>query len=253
MPKFKLKAKIEKLDEVAELYRPAYVERDGAFFLDPEKLEAIEIDDKAELAGALENERRERAAAKAALEKFKDVDPEKYQQLLAESQQREQDNKKKSNDWEGWKQTFEDGKKKEIDALKSELASRDQRIRKFVLEDKIRAVALEAGVRKQSLDRVIRDVLHPDRPRFRLDDKENIEVLDDSGNPMDVKIDSFFKDKFVTEAPEYYEANGAGGSGASGNNNNGSRGGARTISASDQAALNQNIADIAAGKVVVQP
>jgi hypothetical protein len=248
MPKFKLKAKVEKLDDVAELYRPAYIEREGAFYLDPEKLEAVEFDDKAELAGALDNERKETKAARERLEALKDIDPEEFRRLKTESEQREQDNKKKSNDWEGWKKTFEDGKKAEIDKLQGEIDKREARIRKFTLEDKIKAAFLDAGGRKKLLD----DVVLITGRRFRLDDKENIEVLDDTGNPMDVKVDSFFKDKFSTERPEYYEPTGAGGSGASGNNN-GSRGGARVISSTDQNALNQNIADIAAGKVVVAP
>jgi hypothetical protein len=62
---------------------------------------------------------------------------------------------------------------------------------------------------------------------------------------------AFFKDKYSTEFPEYYEPTGNGGSGAS-NNGSGSRGGARVISPTDQAGMNGNLADIASGKVIVQ-
>src|SRR2546421_8296304 len=76
MPKFKLKAKAEKLDDIAEPYRLAYVEKDGVFHLDPEKLEAIEFDDKAELSGALKKERDARTKAEGEakkLDKFKSL------------------------------------------------------------------------------------------------------------------------------------------------------------------------------------
>lgn len=156
---------------------------------------------------------------------FKDVDPEKYRQMLAEAEEREHQDKKDAGDWDGWKKGFEESKAKELKTLQDQIAARDTRIRKFLLEDKVRAAALEAGVRKESLERVVRDVLHPDRPRFRLDDKENIEVLADSGNPLDLKIDSFFKDIYSQEAAEMYAASKVGGTGSS-NGNSASLGGA---------------------------
>jgi hypothetical protein len=105
-----------------------------------------------------------------------------------------------------------------------ESAVKDARLRKLLLEDKIKAAALENGVRKESVDRAVRDLLHPDRPRFRLDDKESIEVLSDSGNPLDLKLDSFFKDIYLQEASEFYEGSKAGGSGASNGANGAPRG-----------------------------
>jgi hypothetical protein len=189
VPKFKLKAKVEKLEDVAELYRPAYVERDGAFFFDPEKLEALEFDDGAEIKAALENERKTSRDRQQRLEALKDVDPEEYKRLKAAEEEATRNGKKEAGDWEGWKATFEESKQKDIKALKDEIAVKDARLRKLLLEDKIKAAALENGVRKESVDRAVRDLLHPDRPRFRLDDKESIEVLSDSGNPLDLKLD----------------------------------------------------------------
>jgi len=81
MAKFKFK-KVSKLEEVPELYRGLYVERDGGFVVDPAKLEEFEWDDKEELSGALEREREERRRAKADLEKYKDIDPEKAREAL---------------------------------------------------------------------------------------------------------------------------------------------------------------------------
>lgn len=222
VPKFKLKAKVEKLEDIAELYRPAYVERDGAFFFDPEKLEALEFDDGAEIKAALENERKTSRERQQRLEALKDVDPEEYKRLKAAEEEANRNGKKEAGDWEGWKATFEESKQKDIKTLKDEIAVKDARLRKLLLEDKIKQAALDNGVRKESVDRAVRDLLHPDRPRFRLDDKESIEVLSDSGNPLDLKLDSFFKDIYLQEASEFYEGHSAqGGSGAS-NGANGS-------------------------------
>jgi hypothetical protein len=243
----------EEYDKLSDAHKELYSDpgNNGNYVLDAEPDE-----DTAPLKTALEREKAAAAAAKRAAEdlaaKYKDVDPEKYQQLITEAEERARDSKKKSGDWEGWKASFEEQKAKDVKALEEKIVERDRRIRKFLLEDKVRIAALENGVRKESVARVVRDLLHPDSPRFRLDDKEQIEVLDDKGSPMDVKLDSFFKDIYMQEASEFYvgsEPNG--GSGAS-NGDNGSRGGARVVSATDQAALNANIEKIAKGEITVQ-
>jgi hypothetical protein len=248
VPKFKLKAKVEKLEDVAELYRPAYVERDGAFFLDPEKLEAIEFDDKTELAAALENERKTSRDRQARLEALKDVDPEEYKRLKTAAEEAAREGKKTEGDWEGWKKTFIDEEARKLAAKDEEITGLKTRVQTFLLDNKISQAALESGVRKKLLPHVVTNT----KQHFRLDQSENIEVLDEHGNPINVSIEAFFKDKYSTEFPEYYEPTGNGGSGASNNANNGSRGGARVISATDQAAMNGNLADIASGKAVVQ-
>lgn len=243
----------EEFDKLSDAHKELYSDpgNNGNYVLDAEPDE-----DTGPLKTALEREKATAAAAKKAADelaaKYKDVDPEKYQQLIADAEERTRESKKKSGDWEGWKASFEEQKTKEINALKAESVEKDKRIRKFLLEDKVRIAALENGVRKESVARVVRDLLHPDSPRFRLDDKEQIEVLDDKGSPMDVKLDSFFKDIYLQEASEFYVGSDAnGGSGAS-NNDNGSRGGARVVSATDQAALNANIEKIAKGEITVQ-
>lgn len=252
VPKFTLKAKAEKLDDVAELYRPAYVERDGAFFLDPEKLEAIEFDDKSELANALENERKTSRERQTKLDSFKidgkEVDVEEYKRLRAAADEAAREGKKKSGDWEGWKQTFLDEKTASDKKYEDTIASLNSRINTFLLDNKIAQAALDAGVLKKLIPHVVKNT----KEFFRLDQKENIEVLDGSGNPISVTVENFFKDKYVNEFPEYYEGTKTnGGSGAS-NGDNGSRGGARVVSATDQAALNANIDKIAKGEITVQ-
>ena len=239
----------EEFDKLSDAHKELYSDpgNNGNYVLDAEPDE-----DTAPLKTALEREKQAAAAAKKQADelaaKYKDVDPEKYQQLLTEAEERARENKKKTGDWEGWKKTFEDEKAKSDAAFKAEIEKRDARIRTFLLDDKIKAAALEAGVRKKLLDHVVKVT----KENFRLDQNEKVEVLDETGNPISVSIEAFFKDKYVADFPEYYEGTDMnGGSGAT-NKDNGSRGGARVVSATDQAALNANIEKIAKGEITVQ-
>lgn len=246
-----LKRKLSKedFDQLEEAQKAFYKEQDGSYLLD---LEAAEGDDEDSekvkaLKKQLDDAYARRDAAVKETEKFKDVDPEKYRQLVAAEEERARDSKKKSGDWEGWKQTFLEEEARKLAAKDEEITSLRGRINTFLLDNKIAQAALEAGVRKKLIPHVVRNT----KDLFRLDKSENIEVLDDRGNPISVTVEAFFKDKYVQEFPEYYEPTGSGGSGAP-KDNNGSRGSARVISVTDQAALNANLADIASGKAVVQ-
>lgn len=250
-----LKRKLTKdeFDKLSDAQKELYKDpgNNGNYVLDADPDEDTEP-----LKAALEREKQAAAAAKKLADdleaKYKDFDIEEHNRLKADADERARDSKKKSGDWEGWKASFEEQKAKDVKALEDKVVERDKRIRKFLLEDKVRIAALENGVRKESVARVVRDLLHPDSPRFRLDEKEQIEVLDESGKPMDVKLDSFFKDIYLQEASEFYVGTATnGGSGAS-NNDNGSRGGARVVSKTDQAALNANLEAIAKGEIRVQ-
>jgi hypothetical protein len=210
MPKFRLKSKVEKLDEVAEAYRPAYVEREGAFYLDPEKLEAIEFDDKAELAGALEKERKGRKDAKAALDKYKDLDPEQARAALQRLQ--EHDEKELLNKGEFdrlMKKRQEEWSKKE-EGYKQEIANRDGQLRQFTLTDKVRGAAINAGVLPDSLN----DVLFLTRERFDLDEDGGIIVLDETGDRTYSTVDEFFNTSYKEQRPVYYAPHAGGGSSA---------------------------------------
>jgi hypothetical protein len=218
-----LKATITKVefDALAEPVREHYkASTDGQSFV----LEAEGVEDVTGLKAHQQKLLDEVKGLKESAKTFKDIDPEKYKQMMADAEEREREGKKKSGDWEGWKATFEESKQKELKALQDTITEKDARIRKFLLEDKVRVAALEAGVRKESVERVLRDVLHPDGPRLRLDEKENIEVLA-NGSPLDLKVESFFKDIYSQEAKECYEGHSVqGGSGASNGNNGSARG-----------------------------
>jgi hypothetical protein len=88
----KLKAIVNTIEEVEEPFRPLYVEEQkdgratGRFKLDAEGVEFAE--DVKGLKSALDNVRAERDEAKKAAAKLKDVNPEEYQRLLRENEQR---------------------------------------------------------------------------------------------------------------------------------------------------------------------
>lgn len=242
----------EEFDKLSDAQKELYTDpgNNGSYVLDAEPDEDTEP-----LKAALEREKQaaldaKKAAADAAksLEKYKGMDAEEYKRLKAAAEEAARNGKKEEGDWEGWKKTFLDEKEVEIQALQAEIQKRNERIQTFLLDNRIAQAALEGGVRKKLVPHVVKNT----KPFFRLDAQEEIEVLDERGNPISVTIDAFFKDKYVQDFPEYYEPTGNGGSGASSSSSNGSRGGARVISVTDQTALNSNLADIASGKAVVQ-
>lgn len=128
MPKFRLKSKVSNLDGLPEAYRGAYEKRDGAFHLDPAKLEEIEFDDRAEMALAFRNE-------------------------------------------------------------------------------KVRAAALNAGVRADDVD----DVVVVTAGRFDLDAQGNIVVLGDDRMPSGASVEDFFGKTFREQRPRYYAPTSDGG------------------------------------------
>lgn len=229
MAKFKLVRKVAKLDEVAEPYRGAYVEKDGAFHLDPEKLEAIEFDGKEELSGALERERKDRKAAKEALAKYEGIDPERAR--AAQKRLDELDDKQLID-----KNEFDrllDKRTKEFEARETEyqtkLEAATGQLTKFKLTDKVRAAALAAGVLADDID----DVLTLTSPRFRLGDKDQIIVLDKDGDESSLTLDKYFGEDFKNAKPKFYGASGAGGSGAPAGGTGGGSGGAKTVNRAD--------------------
>ena len=259
MPKFKLKAKVEKLDDVTELYRPAYVEKDGAFFLDPEKLEAIEFDDKAELAGAAKKERDARKKAEDELKKF-----DRFKSLL-------EDEDELDSFLEAYAKRGEQGDKgkpdsdKDKTALELKLAQKelkktqdqltqltaaqekaDRELKEFRLWTPLRDLAVKAGMVAEDWELARLDLAA--KGQFGFDDDNNIVVLED-GHASSVTPEKFFREVYTDQRPKFYKATGAAGSGATGSN------GSRTpgvVSSTDQASLNANLEKIAKGEVIVQ-
>lgn len=229
MAKFKLKAKVTKLDEVQAAFRGAYVEKDGAFVLDAEKLEAIEWDDREELSGALEHERAERKRLAGEVKKYEGIDPEKAREAqkrldaldektLIDKGEFDRLLKKRSDEFD----TREGEYKTKLDEATKQLT-------KFKLTDKVRAAAVAAGVIQDDVD----DVITLTSNRFKLGDKDQIVVLDKDGDESTLTLEKFFGEEFKTAKPKFYGASGAGGSGAPAGGSGGGGGGAKTIKRAD--------------------
>lgn len=237
-----LKAIVEKLEDVPEAHRELYVERDGKFHLDAEGFE-----DVTGLKSALEKERAERRTAKDKLKELEGVDAEEYKRLKDEAQEREHSQLKAEGKFEELRLKWEQQKTKELTDRDVKIKELESGLRKFKLDDKVRAAALEAGVLPDDID----DVMTITRGRFDLGDKDRVLVLDGDNDPIDITADQYFKTVFKESKPKFYAPSGASGSGAS-NATSGTANGVRAVSISDQQALNANLEKIASGEIAVR-
>ena len=245
MAKWKFK-KVAKLDDVPEAYRSVYVEKDGGFVVDPAKLEELEIDDKAELAGALENERKETKRLKGEVTKYQGIDPDRAREAQRKLDELEAKELMDKGEFDRLlKKRSDEFDAREAD-YRTQLADRDARLEHFELITPVKAAALAAGVLPEDLD----DVVDINKKRFRREEGK-IVILDKDGDPTTSTLEKFWGEEFKTQKPKFYGASGAGGSGAPAGGTGGGTGGARTVSGSDQAALSANLEGIASGEVTV--
>jgi hypothetical protein len=227
MAKFKFK-KVAKLDDVPEAYRGLYVEKDGSFVVDPAKLEDFEWDDKEELRTALEAERKERKQAKADLEKYKGIDPDKARAAQAKLDELDEKQLIDKGEFERLNKKRETERETERAAWEKEKETYVSQLTKFKLTDKVRAAALAAGVIPEDID----DVLTITSNRFRLGEKDQIVILDKDGDESSLTLDKYFGEEFKAQKPKFYAASGAGGSGASAGTSGGT-GNSKTMKRAD--------------------
>ena len=229
MPKFKLKAKIDKLEDAPEAYRDAYAqkegEKDGPFYLNPEKLEAIEFDDKAELAGALDKERKAKTEAERLLraeqEKLKGVDLEEYNRLKTEAESKETDELKSKGKidelLEKQRLTLEKKHAEEKKALEAQIGSLTNELSTFKVDLRLRKAFEEAGVMSDRMD----DAVALTKPLVKLGENDALKIHDKDGTPLDVSPEGYAKEVLKESKPWLYAPTGAAGSGAPGNLNGG--------------------------------
>jgi hypothetical protein len=161
----KLKYKIAKLEDVEEKYRDLYEAKDGAFVLSAEG--AVGSDKLAEFR---DNNVELKRQLEELAEKFKDIDPAKARELLAES--------KKITD----KKMIESGKVEELltertAALRADLEGKNKnlttllekattQLERLVVDNAIQSEAVKLGVRETAVD----DVLLRGRQLFKVKD-----------------------------------------------------------------------------------
>jgi len=245
----KLKGRVKSLDEVAESFRGLY-EQDGDWFY----LKEYEPEDTTGLRNALAAEKEERRKAKEALDKFKDVDPEKYQQLLKTTEDAERKRLESKGAWEALEKQLIEKHQKDMESRDTRIGTLTEALNKRLVDaEATAAIAAAKGVPQLLLPHVRASIKVSEEDGEFLakvvDTKGNPRIGDAKGTPMTITqlIEEMKQSEVFGRA---FEASGAGGSGAS-NQNGGSANGLRTVKASDQDALNASIADIASGKVVV--
>jgi hypothetical protein len=245
----KLKREYDKLEDVPEAYREQF-EEDATTkkFV----LKEIEIPDMPDVAGLKASQEKilgEKKKLQDQLDALKDVNAEEYRKLKAESTQRETDQLKSEGKFDELFKKWQEQKTADEKLFTDQIAALNAKIDGYEIDGQLREAMIKGGVSKLAVP----DLVELHRKRVQKTEKGTLLMLDaPGGEPLDVSLEGFYSTVYKDQMPLYYEATGAGGSGASAANNGGARG-ARTIPASDQSALNSNIADIAAGKVVVNP
>lgn len=202
----KLSAVVDSLDAVPETARDLYVEQDGKFVLDADLTEHPTLKQvRSELGVKEAKERKTRQALEA---RFKDIDPDRYRQLLEEAEKREHEGKPDLEKViEKRLKEFEEKNYKPVvqerDQFKAEL-------RTLRLDDKVKAAALKAGVFPEDVD----DVLVITKRYFDLDETGKIVVIDDDGDPAGKTPEQWFGDVFKQRKPKFFRGSDASGSGA---------------------------------------
>jgi len=125
-----LKAVVDSLDGVPEPLRAAYIEKDGKFVLDAEGVE-----DVTGLKSALQKERDARSKLDKQLAQYKDLDPEKYRELLKEKEEFERTTLEKKGDFDKLKDQLVQKHQDELKTVGEKLTAREKFIEKVVAEN----------------------------------------------------------------------------------------------------------------------
>jgi hypothetical protein len=178
----KIKLTAEEHGKLTTELQAAYKQVGDAFVLDAEG-----IDDITDLTGALDRIkadnkrlRDEAASLRTQAEKVKDVDPEKYKQLMAEAEQRDKDIKEKKGEYDAIVKQMNDQHAKDLAKKDQEIAS----MRAALEEHLIEATAIAAIAENKGEPMLLLPII---RRRTRVvkgdDGKFAVQVLDESGNP----------------------------------------------------------------------
>ncbi len=103
------------------------------------------------------------------------------------------------------------------------LKAYESELKRYKLTDPIRAIATseKVGMFPEDFDLAWSEI----GKRFRLDEGENgkskIVILDEDGDPTDIKIEDFFTKLYKQQRPKFFKASGSGGSGAPTNQTSG--------------------------------
>lgn len=254
-----IKAQVESLEGLSEELKALYVEKDGKFVLDVAPVGGLTLENVDGLKTALGKERKALADAKASLERFGDLDPEKARGAMTKVAE--------MANWtpeEKVKETIEAQKKQIVEKAQADIAAANKakdgyygQLQRLMVEN----AAMEALTKHGATSAKILMPHVQSRVRLRqgegdqlfvevLDEKGNPAIGDSNGNPMTIdQLVSGFKasDEFGVLF-KGTEQRGSGGGGSS-NGGGGSRPGTYTIADLDAGRV--DIAKVASGELTL--
>lgn len=186
-------------DAVPEAQRDVYEEREGKWH--------PKVPDVTKLTGALQKER----------------DKATEQERLRKEAEKERDDLKRAKEAQAKgisEEALEEIRTKEKAArkpLEDELATVRAENRKLKLTDRVKALALAAGVMPDRIKQAMKIL----DERTDLTDADGIVVKDEDGKITSETIDDFLGTTFKKESPWFYAGSGSSGSGANGSNGSG--------------------------------
>lgn len=239
-----LPIQVESLDKVPEAIRPLYAQTEDkkAF-----RLKVSGVPDVSKLESALEGERNlvkeAKAQLRATIEKYKDVDPDKYKELMSKMEGDEEQQLLKNG---GIDKVLERRTEKMRQKYEADLKARDeqdavktQRLTKLeqrALDNHVRAAATKAGIHPSATD----DALLRARSKFTLDEDGNAVERGEDGKPIlgatgkkPFTIEEWFEER-KKDASHWFPLGSKGGGGGG---DGGAAGGGKTMKRSEWDAM----------------
>jgi hypothetical protein len=172
---------IDDLEKVAEPLRALYADAgDGKFRLKLTGLPQQTGEDVSGLKSALEKERKAREDFEKQLRKFKDVDPEKYRQLVRERDEAERRKHEESGNFQELIRQTKERAEAEINARDEE----NQRIKRRAEKQAFKSAAMAAIEKANGISRILLKEMEPHIKVIERDDDDyDVIVVDERGNP----------------------------------------------------------------------
>jgi DNA-binding transcriptional MerR regulator len=211
-----LKLTVDSIDEVPETLRELYTEKDGKFALAVEGLE-----DTSGLKTALEAERRNAREAGKLAKAYRDLgmSADEIKAIVAEKQTREQEEAKKSGNFEALRKQDREQFEKDLAARQERIAALEKTTRQAVVGNQLMAALTKAGASQEGID------LLPDRLSSRIkfefdgDSYRHTVMLADGETPMagsgkdgNATFDDLVKES-IDKWPSLFRSAGSAGSG----------------------------------------
>lgn len=234
-----LPKKVKSLEAIPEAFRSLYEEKNGEFVL---TLEVEGLVDETVLQGLVKNKEEILAEKKALAERFKDVDLDRYQELLKADEESKRKQSKDKNDWESREAQLLEKFKKDLDSRDSALKSLRGQLETVLIDDALTNALLGAGAKsKGGVKLLIPHARNFVQVRESEDGRLQAFVVDDGGKERisvkDGKAGSMSFSELAAELRESeefqgcFEAKGTSGGGAPGGDR--TTGGAMVVKSSD--------------------